>query len=430
MHAQVISHLQTQKPKIAIVSLYDENYKHIGQYSDWNKFSYARKHKYDLYLYHNTLDDTRPTPWSKIIALQNHLQDYEWIMWSDADSLIMNPDIPLENFIDTNYDIIIAQTAADGINTGSFLVKNSAWSYQFLKQVYRQEQFRNNSLWENKAFIYLYEKDTSIRDHVKIVPMRTFNSLSPALEAHFPDVYKQDVYKESDFIIHFAGIPGDQRVALMKEYYYKSVLDELHTQNFPTDSVTRLIGNIDSLEYAFLGWNEYYPVMSRLINNFKLKIGCEVGVAFGMHSEFMLNNTAVEKLYSIDPYQHFNGGYDDPMNLSQETFDMLYYKVKKRLSIFGSRSICLRQKSVDASCFFNSNELDFVFIDANHSYDGVMQDLHAWYDKIRPGGFLVGDDYILLFPGVIRAVNEFFAHKGIKLHQDYEQPRIWWIQKP
>ena len=43
---------------------------------------------------------------------------------------------------------------------------------------------------------------------------------------------------------------------------------------------------------------------------------------------------------------------------------------------------------------------------------------------------MAGDDYNTGFMGVPRAVNEFFNDKGVEIHLDVDQPRIWWVQKP
>jgi predicted O-methyltransferase YrrM len=59
--------------------------------------------------------------------------------------------------------------------------------------------------------------------------------------------------------------------------------------------------------------------------------------------------------------------------------------------------------------------LDFVFIDADHSYEGCKADIEAWFPKVKPGGLLSGHDYDNPdFPefGVKRAVDEFAARHG------------------
>jgi predicted O-methyltransferase YrrM len=52
---------------------------------------------------------------------------------------------------------------------------------------------------------------------------------------------------------------------------------------------------------------------------------------------------------------------------------------------------------LDASC-------DFVFIDADHSYEAVLRDIDAWWPKVRPGGMLAGHDVHHTMPGVQQAV--------------------------
>ena len=57
-----------------------------------------------------------------------------------------------------------------------------------------------------------------------------------------------------------------------------------------------------------------------------------------------------------------------------------------------------------------ADTLDFVFIDADHTYEAVKADIAAWRQKIRPEGWVTGHDYDpLRFPGVVRAVEESFA---------------------
>jgi predicted O-methyltransferase YrrM len=52
---------------------------------------------------------------------------------------------------------------------------------------------------------------------------------------------------------------------------------------------------------------------------------------------------------------------------------------------------------------------DLVYIDANHAYDAVKQDLQLWLPRVRPGGFIAGHDYSESFPDLCRAVQEFFG---------------------
>ena len=63
--------------------------------------------------------------------------------------------------------------------------------------------------------------------------------------------------------------------------------------------------------------------------------------------------------------------------------------------------------SVTASRFFPDQSLDWVHLDARHDYASVRADIQAWLPKVRPGGWLTGDDYdALKWPEVVKAVHD------------------------
>jgi len=69
----------------------------------------------------------------------------------------------------------------------------------------------------------------------------------------------------------------------------------------------------------------------------------------------------------------------------------------------------MRMTSLEACEIYEDNSLDFVFIDANHSFESVSEDISNWIDKVKPGGMIAGHDYIDGFPGVKEAVKSIFA---------------------
>jgi hypothetical protein len=52
------------------------------------------------------------------------------------------------------------------------------------------------------------------------------------------------------------------------------------------------------------------------------------------------------------------------------------------------------------------NDLGAVYIDANHEYASVVEDIALWRPKVRKGGILAGHDYSDAWPGVVQAVKE------------------------
>ncbi len=84
------------------------------------------------------------------------------------------------------------------------------------------------------------------------------------------------------------------------------------------------------------------------------------------------------------------------------------HRVPALVSAFAPRARVLEMLTTDASRHVDVGELDFVFIDADHSESAVTLDIAAWKDKVRPGGWFGGHDYSQKFPGVIKAVNRAF----------------------
>ena len=121
----------------------------------------------------------------------------------------------------------------------------------------------------------------------------------------------------------------------------------------------------------------------------------EVGVWEGEFTEQILLKSNVTKVFCVDPYNHFvNNEYPDGMNdISQKEFDGVFSKTYNKLtSRFGDRVVFIRDVSVNASVQFADESVDFVYIDGNHDYKYVLEDLKSWYPKVKSGGFLCGDD--------------------------------------
>lgn len=76
----------------------------------------------------------------------------------------------------------------------------------------------------------------------------------------------------------------------------------------------------------------------------------------------------------------------------------------------------LPQTSLTAAQYLRHRGIlaDLVYVDASHVEADVLADLEAYWPLLRPGGLLVGDDHVPLFPGVIRACAEFARRHGLE----------------
>ena len=177
----------------------------------------------------------------------------------------------------------------------------------------------------------------------------------------------------------------------------------------------------ESLRYqsVFIRCREDFP---HLLNARKLLgDGAEVGVQYGYYSEVILRAWKGKTLYSVDPWTEFASSvYEDIANKSQASQEAIYQGTFERLRPFGDRSRIIRATSTVAAERFEDGQLDFVYLDAQHHYEAVKEDIRSWFPKIRRGGVLAGHDYLDgqinqgLF-GVKSAVDEFSKITGNRL---------------
>jgi hypothetical protein len=146
-------------------------------------------------------------------------------------------------------------------------------------------------------------------------------------------------------------------------------------------------------------------------------VGAEIGVHMGDFSSTILTLAQPTKLYLIDPWKYFpEPAYKESLyggdRITQKDMDGRYERVVRRFAreISVGTIVVYRELSIMAAFRIKDGELDFVYVDADHSYEGVSQDLRAFFPKVKRGGLIIGDDYSLgkwWKDGVVRAFNEF-----------------------
>ena len=127
---------------------------------------------------------------------------------------------------------------------------------------------------------------------------------------------------------------------------------------------------------------------------------CEVGTDTGAFAKKILELSNPAKLHIVD--------------ITLKRFRKEWFS-----SALASGVVCLHeQDSVAALTLFPDAYFDWIYIDGNHSYEGLRRDIQAAKNKVKPSGFLVFNDYMfwshreLMCYGVIQAVNEFCLHEN------------------
>jgi hypothetical protein len=162
--------------------------------------------------------------------------------------------------------------------------------------------------------------------------------------------------------------------------------------------------------------------------------GAEIGVFAADLSRELLKADPELELILVDSWEGDGKAYaadsgDWHATLAQQSQDDFFERAQKRIKFANGRTKVLRKRSAHALDDVTDASLDFVFIDADHSYEGCAADIEGWRNKVRPGGWLGGHDYRNPdFPkfGVTRAVDEFVSRHG--LHLETGQNFCWFVQ--
>jgi hypothetical protein len=142
-------------------------------------------------------------------------------------------------------------------------------------------------------------------------------------------------------------------------------------------------------------------------------VGAEIGVFKGNMSAKLLRRAEPQKLFLIDPWRvnpDIEGGWWGA-NVGQEKLDEIYEGVRARFAdeIAAGVVEIRRAESAQAAEEFPDAYFDWVYVDGNHLYEFVKQDLELYRRKVKPGGIVAGDDYGQAGwweDGVTRAVDE------------------------
>lgn len=141
-------------------------------------------------------------------------------------------------------------------------------------------------------------------------------------------------------------------------------------------------------------------------------VGAELGVFKGEFSEVLLS-TNPSKLYLVDPFVGIHSSGDrDGRNMQTMDLNDSYNNLVNKYGHY-DRVAIHRGTSMSFLNQMNDNSLDFVYIDAEHTYDAVKSEMNLSFRKIKVGGYIMGHDYTWSqdctwrFDGVVAAVNEF-----------------------
>ena len=167
--------------------------------------------------------------------------------------------------------------------------------------------------------------------------------------------------------------------------------------------------SIRNAKFAKIGLQDLITCLISVGVNFKDFVMVEIGSYAGDSAQIFA--PACKELYCVDPWQN---GYDPndaashlhPMHIVEKQFDNL-------VEMYGN-IIKFKKRSDEAVNLFNDAYFDLAYIDGEHTYDAVKEDIGLWMPKIKKTGWIAGHDYgSKHHPGVKKAVEEMVGTPDI-----------------
>ena len=166
------------------------------------------------------------------------------------------------------------------------------------------------------------------------------------------------------------------------------------------------------------------PDLYQLFDKLGYTKGVEVGVRWGENALKMCEIIPKLDLTVIDMWTEYK---DTDRLYSNKKHQRFYEKAKEILAVHNVTF--MRMFSMEAVREFALGSLDFVYIDANHKFDYIMEDLIEWVRKVRVGGIVSGHDFTnYIGEQVVEAVDIYTKVHGIKelFMTDEQDPSFFW----
>lgn len=157
-----------------------------------------------------------------------------------------------------------------------------------------------------------------------------------------------------------------------------------------------MIEHIYSDIEGWFSFKEQYDNMINVLPNGAtvVEVGCWQGRSLSYMIIENLNKNKKFKIFAVDSYNNTYDGYygtrlaKNP-NFLKEAKENFFNNLKD----YRNQFTFIESISWKAAEQFKDESIDYVMIDAGHSYEDVIRDLESFYPKIKMGGYIGGDDY-------------------------------------
>lgn len=363
--------------------------------------------KYNIDFFNLTNLNGHINPYFVKLDIKNFLDRYDYVIWCDNDILVIDDskhilsglnledktwDVAAFDHGDRNYELDEATRQRIIIHLNNYINGFDSEKTDKIINYDGSPCYNTGLMVINKGFLKLFDDPqipeldilcwdqeiinyASLIGKIKVIPITEGFGNSPN-DFQFN---KKTPYKKH--FLHFWGDPASEKVEKIKKYISEN----------SNDRVVIPMRDKEHLKRGLRSFCEYLKKRG-------VKSIVEVGVHAGEGTEIFCEY--FDLVFAVDPWEN---GYDTSNYVSQHA-DM-----QKVEAIFDSKKlpnvIKMKMTSREASKYINN--VDAVYLDGNHSEEGVEDDYNAWKDKAK---FIGGHDYFSAYPGVIDVVNRHFSN--------------------
>jgi hypothetical protein len=199
--------------RITLVTFFDVLMAEVGELTSAVLRDYAAHNGYSFVCQKGIIDSTRGVMWNKISVVQRVLceDSCDWLMWIDADALVVNPSVKIESLIAQVPEGRAAAFATDdnGLCAGVFLLRSCDWSKAFLDTLYFlgdincEDEYGHGLRAEQNCIKGLMKHFRSVADRIHLFEQNVMNAY-------------EHTRQSGDFILHLSSFSNEERVAKLR----------------------------------------------------------------------------------------------------------------------------------------------------------------------------------------------------------------------
>jgi hypothetical protein len=219
--------------KVALYTYHNTNvhegasFAEVGDLTLPSKRAYCECHGYDFF-FGTDFDYTKvPLGFERVEMALDYLSSYDWMLYTDADAIITNPNIRVEDLVDENYDIMVSHDTRVSshveLNNGVMFLRNTPWVHEILRWMH-QPLYHSHRWLSQQALMDVVNRGDGQR--IKLSHFRDFNSLWHSALPEFN-------WQPGDFILHACGGGNLWRKTLFTEIAPKVAAGSLTSISTP-----------------------------------------------------------------------------------------------------------------------------------------------------------------------------------------------------